>query len=1490
MHPADALAERLGLAVHDRDLLAQALIHSSWLHEHPDAARRSQRAPRVPGRRRRQPRRLRGPVPPPPRRRRGRPVRPPGGDREHPRPRPARDPPRPRLVPAPRRGRGPARRARPAVPPGVGVRGAGRGDLPRPRLGRRARLDPRAGGGGARRRPRDHHPQEPQEPAPGAHPADDRRAAALPAGRGGRARTTRSSSGSRSRSTGRTLGRRARARRGGSPRRRPRPRRSRCSGASARIAKLAEVGAATAARRDARDERARMTRARPGCSGLRVQGFKSFAERTLVEFGPGISAVVGPNGSGKSNLADALRWALGEQGRSLRIRRSEDVIWAGSEKRRSAQGMADVTLVLDNGDALLPVEYSVVELGRRLYRSGENDYLLNRQRVRLRDLVDLLDSANLAENAFLFIGQGMVDQALALRPEERRPLFEEVAGVRRHERRRRKAEEQLAEAEGNLARVEDILAELRPQARRLGQLAEQQATRLTAGEELAAALIVAAHARWHEAATRAADAERGRDALRAESGLALEALEQRRVRGRRGRGVDGRPRRARGRATRAPTRRPAPSARRSACARRARSASSRPPRATGRGSPASAPPRRPISRPHRRGLAQPVPEPDLALEAALADADRALAEGLAELGALRAASRARGDELAARASRGGRPGRPRPRPRAGGWPTSSAGPATRRRGRRRRPTRAAELEAALEAAASDARRAPRTRRSARRSQRARRPGWRPTRPTASGAPRRSGRRRPAARWPPRPAGWRRSSSAWPTRRRAASRRRPGSVGGTARRRRAGRRSRARPAVEAALGELARAYVVEQAAVGGLGARARPARGPRADRRGGPRTRRRHAGGASAGSRTRSTAAGGGRLRDAVRRDESGCGAGAARPCGVGARPGRGGPRSSRCCRWAGWSSRATAARCSIRSRSGWVAATRRSRPGPRASAWRARPRALEREAAEAAARPRRRRGGRSRRRAAALDARSGGRVDGVGRRGAGPRRRSAPPVARSRRPPARRRGSASRPIGSRPSWNAPARRSAALRGADAAGDGPGTTAGGDGPGPAEPDAIAAWEARLGELRDAARSPGRRGRRPTIARGATPRPGARARRPPRRWPSAASRPPTATSTALGVREQAAADERTAVAGAIAEANATGDARARGARGAAGRRSGRARPPRRRRAGGDGRARAAAGERRPGAGVRRRGHGGAPQPRVAARAGAGRAGRAWARSGSAPRRGIRPRAGTGWCRGRLELAGVAERGESADDGTEDDGEALGEADGSAEGAALEAALERLAPAWSVEPPAVEPPTPGRLAVLRRRFHELGAANPFAVDEYRSVRDRLETLEAQHRDLRDAIARTRSLIADLDELIATQFRSTFAALEVAFDARFQQLFGGGFARLSLTDPTDLATTGIEITARPPGKKPQALAMLSGGERALTAVALLFAMLEVRPAPFCVLDEVDAALDEANVGRFTEALQRSRSRRSSSSSPTTGARSRSPTRSTGSPSATTR
>ena len=234
-------------------------------------------------------------------------------------------------------------------------------------------------------------------------------------------------------------------------------------------------------------------------TALRLVGFKSFAEKTTIEFGPGISAVVGPNGSGKSNLADALRWTLGEQGRGLRTRRAEDVIFAGSSSRK-AIGMADVTLVIDNADRLLPVDFGEVEIGRRLYRSGENEYLLNRQRIRLRDMVEMLDAGNLADNAFLFIGQGMVDQALALRPEERRPLFEEAAGVRRHERRRRQAEAELAEAETNLERLRDLLGELRPQARRLSAQAEQLEARRTAGLELAEALLASARARWLVAA------------------------------------------------------------------------------------------------------------------------------------------------------------------------------------------------------------------------------------------------------------------------------------------------------------------------------------------------------------------------------------------------------------------------------------------------------------------------------------------------------------------------------------------------------------------------------------------------------------------------------------------------------------------------------------------------------------------------------------------------------------------------------------------------------------------------------------------------------------------------------------------------------------------------------------------------------------------------------------------------------------------------------
>ena len=194
-------------------------------------------------------------------------------------------------------------------------------------------------------------------------------------------------------------------------------------------------------------------------------------------------------------------------------------------------------------------------------------------------------------------------------------------------------------------------------------------------------------------------------------------------------------------------------------------------------------------------------------------------------------------------------------------------------------------------------------------------------------------------------------------------------------------------------------------------------------------------------------------------------------------------------------------------------------------------------------------------------------------------------------------------------------------------------------------------------------------------------------------------------------------------------------------------------------------------------------------------------------------------------------------------------------------LEAALESALEVWrqqaSAESAGATAPGTGKLSALRRRYHELGSGNPFAAQELAEVQVRLETLDGQRTDLETAIRETRELIGRLERLITEQFRSTFAALEGAFSRRFEQLFGGGEAQLSLTLPEDLSATGVEITARPPGKKRQPLAMLSGGERALTAVALLLAMLEVRPVPFCVLDEVDAALDEANVGRFSAALR---------------------------------
>ncbi len=207
---------------------------------------------------------------------------------------------------------------------------------------------------------------------------------------------------------------------------------------------------------------------------LEIQGYKSFAVKSVFHFDEGITAIVGPNGSGKSNVSDAIRWALGEQSYSnLRGQRTADMIFAGSSNR-ARMGMASVSIVLDNTDGSLPLDYSEVTITRRAYRSGENEYLVNNNRVRLKDVAAILARGGLARQTYTSIGQGTIDRALSLRAEERRQLFEEAAGITYHRQRRAQTLAKLDETHANLLRVNDIAKEIEPRLRRL----EKQAARV----------------------------------------------------------------------------------------------------------------------------------------------------------------------------------------------------------------------------------------------------------------------------------------------------------------------------------------------------------------------------------------------------------------------------------------------------------------------------------------------------------------------------------------------------------------------------------------------------------------------------------------------------------------------------------------------------------------------------------------------------------------------------------------------------------------------------------------------------------------------------------------------------------------------------------------------------------------------------------------------------------------------------------------------------
>ena len=217
---------------------------------------------------------------------------------------------------------------------------------------------------------------------------------------------------------------------------------------------------------------------------LEMQGFKSFADKTVLEFRPGITAVIGPNGSGKSNISDSIRWVLGEQSmKSLRGAKAEDVIFAGTQNRKSL-GFAEASIVIDNSDGKLPIEYNEVTVTRKLYRSGETGYFINKVPCRLKDILELFMDTGIGKDGYSIIGQGKIDEILSNKSEDRRHIFEEAAGIVKYRVRKVESEKKLEQTKLNLLRINDILTEIEGQIGPLKIQAEKAKRFLSLREEL----------------------------------------------------------------------------------------------------------------------------------------------------------------------------------------------------------------------------------------------------------------------------------------------------------------------------------------------------------------------------------------------------------------------------------------------------------------------------------------------------------------------------------------------------------------------------------------------------------------------------------------------------------------------------------------------------------------------------------------------------------------------------------------------------------------------------------------------------------------------------------------------------------------------------------------------------------------------------------------------------------------------------------------------
>ena len=217
---------------------------------------------------------------------------------------------------------------------------------------------------------------------------------------------------------------------------------------------------------------------------LELQGFKSFADKTKLEFMPGITTVIGPNGSGKSNISDAIRWVLGEQSmKSLRGAKSEDIIFAGTQNRKSL-GFAEASIVIDNVDGKLPIEFSEVTVTRRIYRNGESGYFINKTPCRLKDVLELFMDTGIGKDGYSIIGQGKIDEILSNKSEDRRRIFEEAAGIVKYRTRKAESEKKLEQVKLNLLRVNDILSEIEGSLEPLKNQSEKAKKFLSLREEL----------------------------------------------------------------------------------------------------------------------------------------------------------------------------------------------------------------------------------------------------------------------------------------------------------------------------------------------------------------------------------------------------------------------------------------------------------------------------------------------------------------------------------------------------------------------------------------------------------------------------------------------------------------------------------------------------------------------------------------------------------------------------------------------------------------------------------------------------------------------------------------------------------------------------------------------------------------------------------------------------------------------------------------------